>query len=204
MAGLFIIFASVSFSLYILVKKVDKSKRDIRNMAIGAYAVWILNEGLQPFLGDLLPLYFSDLILITVLSMLLSALLMLVRHLRPVLFQYPYLLTFSPFLIAIFFPLVKDTYLIKDIMFMSVQAGIVIVSLLIILGMEVNTQVVVKVFVATLFLATAFVFYWFRENFIFETQLLWPLMLSAGIVLNTLVLTSDFIMNNNPNKPQEL
>lgn len=204
MAGLFIIFATVSFSLYILIKRVDETKRDIRNMAIGAYAVWILNGGLQPFLGDLLPLYFSEVILMLVFSMLLSALLMLVRYLRPVLFQYPNLLTFSPFLIAVFFLLVKDTYLIKDIMFMSVQAVIVIVSLLIILGMEISRDVVVKVLAATLFLVVAFIFYWFSENFIFETHILWPVLLSAGILIDTLVLTSDVIMNNNPNKPKEL
>lgn len=87
---------------------------------------------------------------------------------------------------------------------MSVQAGIVIVSLLIILGMEISRDVVVNVLAATLFLVAAFIFYWFSENFIFETHILWPVLLSAGILINTLVLTSDVIMNNNPNKPKEL
>lgn len=193
MAGLFFLFIAVVISVVILFKRLDSSLRDVQIMSLSALLLWIIWVAMKPLFAGIITEALSEMMVMLLFSFGLSAVLMLVRNLRPVLFQYPYFLTFSPFLITVAFILVAGSNLISDIMFMSVQAVLIISCLFIILGAESDKKVILKSIVSTLFLSLAFILFWFLDSFILYTEFLWQFFAGIGIVMNADVITTKSI-----------
>lgn len=162
-------------------------------MSLSAFLLWIIWIAMKPLFTVRLTEALSEIILMLIFSFGLSALLMLVRNLRPVLFQYPYILTFSPFLITATFALVAGSNLISNIMFMCVQAVLIISCLMIILGADSDKRIILKSIIATVLLSLSFILYWFLDNLILYTDFLWQLSAGIGIVMNADVITSKSI-----------
>ncbi|TVQ65669.1 MAG: hypothetical protein EA360_08725 [Balneolaceae bacterium] len=168
---------------------------------MGAFALFsgVIQEAIGPFFSETLSVQISELILITAYSSGLSAMLMLVRKLRPELFQYPYILTFSPFIIIASFLLVLDTFLIKDLIFMSVQMALILVALLLLISCfgDGGKQIIMRTLAASLILFTAYAFFWLGDYFEIQSDFVWQFFAGIGIVMKTDLITSISIINKN-------
>jgi len=196
--GSFFIFICIIIAIVILFKRVDKTHKDVLFMGIFALFIGIIREAITPFFTDNISEQISEMILITAYSSGLSTMLMLVRKLRPELFQYPYILTFSPFFITASFLLVLDAYIIKDLIFMSVQLVLILVALFLLLSSytDRNNQFVIRVVTGTLILLLSFALYWGKGLLEMQSDFLWQLFAGIGIVMNTDLITSISIINN--------
>lgn len=132
---------------------------------------------------------------ILILCALLTALLMTIRLLKPVYTRYPYPFVYLPFIIILGFPVVQDMRIISEIIFQLVQAGSLMVLLMLIIGyFEEFEKPWLAVFSVILFVV-AYIIYWFGPSFFDVRIWMWQPLLALGMVSVTLIYPSILLQS---------
>lgn len=178
----------VSFSFgtaFILLFKLFLKKRSLLELyfSLAAFAITI------PYLLDLLQIDpFIDLFkwgkLISV-TIYISGLLVLIRESKPAFARFPIYLTALPFISFLFFPLIIDSIVIKDLINATYQGGALIVTVLVFTVNQARAKGRRYYIIGISFIAAAYLSYWLYINRINEPGLIWipEMLLSAGILV---------------------
>ena len=117
MAGLLVILTSLVIGVYLTKKFFD----DTHNKDVVHTLYTAIGLGSAGVIYHLFYLPFSEFIYlissITSISVLLVALLMFIRKLKPELFQYPYFMVFTPLILPLSYILIYDVVILRDILF---------------------------------------------------------------------------------------
>lgn len=185
MWGQLFLFCSAIGCLYFVIKRVPAQKIDLKIVLIIAILFWIISQLISS--GDMIMIddMISDLLQISIISLVLTALMIIVRNLRPVIFRYPYFLVYSPLSLPIFFLLVIDTYLIKDLIFMASQGIALIVYLLLLTEEQAIAHKKRFGFIGLLLIIISYTIYWFLLDLFALPVILWVGTFSIGILLVT-------------------
>ncbi len=183
MWGQIFIFISAILCLYWILKNIPNHLKDIKIAAGSGISLWLIMQ----FIAALELTYIRqllDILHIVALSLALVTMLMFIRYLRPPIFRYPYLITIAPLLIPAALILVIDTHLIKEIIFMTIQAIAVIVFLLLILAHEKNRHLKHISMISVLLFTLAFITYWFLVDVFVVEPIFWKFLLASGMIFS--------------------
>ena len=183
MWGQIFIFISAILCLYWILKNIPNHLKDIKIAAGSGISLWLIMQ----FIAALELTYIRqllDILHIVALSFALVTMLMFIRYLRPPIFRYPYLITIAPLLIPAALILVIDTHLIKEIIFMTIQAIAVIVFLLLILAHEKNRHLKHISMISVLLFTLAFITYWFLVDVFVVEPIFWKFLLASGMIFS--------------------
>jgi len=181
--GQIFIFISAILCLYWILKNIPNHLKDIKIAAGSGISLWLIMQ----FIAALELTYIRqllDILHIVALSLALVTMLMFIRYLRPPIFRYPYLITIAPLLIPAALILVIDTHLIKEIIFMTIQAIAVIVFLLLILAHEKNRHLKHISMISVLLFTLAFITYWFLVDVFVVEPIFWKFLLASGMIFS--------------------
>lgn len=134
--------------------------------------------------GDLLAREWGDLLAIT---FTLSALFIKIRNSKPVFARFPLYLTMLPFLVLLFYPLVVNSYVVKELLQTTYQGGAIVVGILVI---SINHYLYkgrgLLLFASLLFLI-AFILFWFLSGMIPQIfVVISKILFSIGIIVATI------------------
>lgn len=124
-----------------------------------------------------------------------SGLLALIRESKPVFVRFPLYMTALPFLSFVFFPMMLDAQIIRDLLNAIYQGGALLVTSLILLLNFANTKGR-SLYIAGLILAfSAYLSYWFYFNR-FDLQNVWisEMIFAAALVITTFKFLSNEII----------
>ena len=183
MWGQLLLFLATVYCLFLFIKVLPAQNRVLKIITVITFIVWLLSQviysGEMNFYEDI----HHDFIHITIISLILTAELILVRLMRPGVFRYPYFLVFAPLLIPASFILIINTYMIKDIVFMTTQGIAIIVYLLLMFEKQEVNLFSKKGIAGLVLLLLAYITYWFIQNIQPLNSIVWESMLSVGAVL---------------------
>ncbi|MEQ9310506.1 MAG: hypothetical protein RLN90_13710 [Balneolaceae bacterium] len=133
--------------------------------------------------GFILAREWGDLIGIT---FTLSALFIKIRNSKPVFARFPLYLTLLPFLVLIFYPLVINSVVVKDLLQTTYQGGAIIVGLLV---LSINHYLYrgrgLFLFASILFLIAFILFWFFSDSLNQLAEVLSKIFFSSGIIVAT-------------------
>ncbi|MBO6621072.1 MAG: hypothetical protein JJ892_03425 [Balneola sp.] len=116
----------------------------------------------------------------------LSALFSLIRESKPVFARFPSILSYIPFLILLFLPLILGQTVIYNLLTATFQAGSILVALMIFVLNKLNKKDSGWHISGLILLLFAFVFYWFNTLLTpIQEVVITELVLLSGIVLLT-------------------
>ncbi len=183
MVGYLLLVASIGLSAVICHKKLSNQFKDARITFTASAVVWILSA-----IYASLSFPFSDIVEsvspIIAFSLILVALLMMIRHLKPGIFRYPYITVFMPVVIPFSYYLTYQTSLMKDTILHSVSAMIVVVSLILSLGYKDEIKPFLSIIAGTVLLSVSISGSFFLDEDQY-VQLLWYFITSVGITIST-------------------
>lgn len=183
MWGQLLLFLATVYSLYLFIRVLPAQNRDLKIISVITFIIWLLSQviysGEMNFYEDI----HHDFIQITIISLILSAELILVRLMRPDVFRYPYFLVFTPLLIPASFILIINTYMIKDIVFMTTQGIAILVYLLLTFEKQEVNLFSKKAIIGIVLLLIAYLTYWFIQTIQPLNSIVWESMLAVGAVL---------------------
>jgi len=191
----YLLIAAV-FSLTIISKKYPGGVKDIKITSIFALIVYILSEMIVLIDLEIVAII-SSILLITALSLVFVILLMLIRNLKPIVFQYPYPVVFLPLLLPVSFLFVTDTIIVEQIILASIQAVVIVVLFLLTSGYIHYLEKKAGMYSGLLLLIASFVLYWMVKEIINVPTYLWKLFLSIGMVL--IIYSLSGLINNKIN-----
>lgn len=178
----------VSFSFgtsFILLFRLFLKKRSLLELyfSLAAFVISI------PYLLDLFQIQpivnlfqWGKLISITIY---ISGLLVLIRESKPVFARFPLYLTALPFVSFLFFPLIIDSIVIKDLINAIYQGGALVVTVLVFTLNQVREKGRRYYIIGISFIAASYLFYWLYLNRVNDPDLIWitEMLLSAGIIV---------------------
>lgn len=178
----------VSFSFgtaFILLFKLFLKKRSLLELyfSLAAFTISI------PYLLDLFQVdlfidffQWSKLISITIY---ISGLLVLIRESKPAFARFPLYLTALPFVSFLFFPLIIDSIVIKDLINAIYQGGALVVTVLVFTVNQARAKGRRYYIIGISLISSAYLSYWLFLNRINEPDLNWitEMLLSAGILV---------------------
>ncbi|MCH2448767.1 MAG: hypothetical protein MK198_01350 [Gracilimonas sp.] len=178
----------VSFSFgtaFILLFKLFLKKRSLLELyfSLAAFTISI------PYLLDLLQIdptidlfQWGKLISIT---LYISGLLVLIRESKPVFARFPIYLTALPFISFLFFPLLINSIVIKDLINATYQGGALVVTVLVFTVNEARAKGRRYYIIGISFISAAYLSYWLYLNRLNEPDLIWitEILLSVGILV---------------------
>lgn len=133
--------------------------------------------------GFILAREWGDLIGIT---FTLSALFIKIRNSKPVFARFPLYLTLLPFLVLIFYPLVINSVVVKDLLQTTYQGGAIIVGLLV---LSINHYLYrgrgLLLFASILFFIAFILFWFFTDSLNQLAEVLSKILFSSGIIVAT-------------------
>jgi hypothetical protein len=147
---------------------------------VGRTLIYIPNTNFNPDVTE----EWGNLISIT---LILCGLFVRIRHSKPIFARFPQPLTALPFIILLFYPLVDDAYVIKDILMMIFQAGAIIVALLMASINHYQHKDRLYILIGVALFLLSFILYWILSTadvdpFMITSQI----ALSVGIIVSTL------------------
>lgn len=123
----------------------------------------------------------------------LSALFNLIRESKPVFARFPPILSYIPFLILLFIPLILGQTVIYNLLTATFQAGSILVALMIFVLNKLSKKDYGWHISGLILLLVAFVFYWFNSLTAIQEVVITELVLLSGIVfLTTAIKKSQF------------
>lgn len=183
MWGQLFLFISSVYCLFLVISKVSSKNSDIKSVLIFAISIWIIGQffisGETIHIDNII----AQILHILNISIVLTALLIIVRSLRPAIFRYPYFLVYSPLLVPLFYILIIDTYLIKTIILMTTQGIAMLVYLLLLTEDHAIAHKKRFGFISVIMILMSYLSYWFLLDIHPLIETFWQLSLSAGIVI---------------------
>ena len=189
---LFLLIAAV-LGLAIIIKNYPNGVKDIKITSILALVVYLASEFIVIFENEIIILL-RPILFITALSFVFVILLMLIRRLKPVVFQYPYPIVFLPLLLPVSFLFVMDTIIVEQIILASIQAVVIVVLFLLTAGYGHYLDKRGGMYFGLLLLITSFILYWMVKEVVNIEQWAWKLTLSLGMIL-TIYSLSGLLIN---------
>lgn len=183
MWGQLFLFLATVYSLYLIIKHVPEHYKDIKIITVTALLIWLFSQIIYTGEFNLFEKIYHDFNQIVIISLILSTELIIVRIMRPGVFRYPYFLVFTPLLIPVSFILIINTYMIRDIVFMTTQGIALVAYFLLMLEKEELSLLTKKSVTGIILLLLAYTTYWFIQNYIPLNSILWESMTAAGTVL---------------------
>src|SRR5690625_2156099 len=119
---------------------------------------------------------------ITGITTVLLVLAFIIRQLKPYYARYPYPFSFTPLAVLIFYPMVSDTAVLKDLLNQILQGGALLIALLLTLSLGRSIQKNFMLWGGVLLLMISCIAYWMISAEAF-TPWLWQSSLSLGMVL---------------------
>lgn len=191
MWGQLLIVLATIICLYLLIKHLSSQFRDIKIVSVVAMCIWLAIQIIYTGEFNFYEEIYHDFNKILIISLILSAELMIVRIMRPALFRYPYFIVYTPLLIPVSFILIINTYMIKDIVFMATQGVAIAVYILFMLDKNEIKLIDKQSITGLLLLMITYTIYWFVQNVIAIPDVLWEITLGTG----SLVLVHSLVKN---------
>lgn len=177
---LFSIF-TVIVSTVIVLKKFQSSSKEIRYASLIALSTWLIGDIIVSI--DLPYQEVLHIILQTVsLSLILVVFLQFIRQRKPVIFRYPYYMVYVPLLIPIAQLIVMDAQIIREIIFMLLQAVSIIVFALLSFGYSEKLKYRLLTIVGLLLLVWGFAFFWILQEYYIVFEWAWGLTNTVGMI----------------------
>tara|TARA_B100000965_G_scaffold391825_1_gene400474 strand:+ start:145305 stop:145802 length:498 start_codon:yes stop_codon:yes gene_type:complete len=130
------------------------------------------------------------------LTLAMSALYEEIRLSKPVFARFPTQLTFLPLIVILFYPLIVDSTVVKELLFQTYEGGMLIVALLLFSN---NHKFYSKSYLligGLLLLTVSYIMKWFFYD-LNAAQVLTGVLFSAGLVITTIGLTHNNIKTSN-------
>ncbi|MEX0843683.1 MAG: hypothetical protein WD022_00305 [Balneolaceae bacterium] len=180
---------SLSFgSVFILIFKLFLRRRSVLDLYFSLAALFIT----IPYLFDLFQIEFSiDLFewgkLVSV-TFYISGLLVLIRESKPVFARFPIYLTALPFVSFLFFPLIIDSIIIKELINAIYQGGALAVTVLVFTLNEAKKRRRRYYIIGISLISASYLSYWLYFIRLNDLNFIWisELLLSAGILITTI------------------
>lgn len=117
-----------------------------------------------------------------------SGLLVLIRRSKPVFARFPIYLTTLPFVSFLFFPLIIDSIIIKDLINAIYQGGALVVTVLVFTVNQVKAQNRRYYIIGLILIGASYLSYWLYLNRLNITHWYWvpEILLSAGIIITAI------------------
>ncbi len=183
MWGQLLLFLTTVYCLYLFIRLLPARNRDLKIITVSTFLIWLLSQiiysGEMNFYEDI----HHDFIQITIISLILTSELILVRLMRPGVFRYPYFIVFAPLLIPISFILIINTHMIKDIVFMTTQGVAIVVYFLLMFEKQEIKLTSKQAIIGIILMILSFVSFWFVQNIYPLNSIIWESMLAIGSVL---------------------
>lgn len=114
-----------------------------------------------------------------------SGLLVLIRRSKPVFARFPIYLTLLPFVSFLFFPLIVNSIIIKDLINAIYQGGALVVTVLVFTVNQVKQQNRRYYIIGLSLISASYIIYWLYLNRLNITHLYWlpEILLSVGIII---------------------
>ncbi len=176
-----------------------KSKhQDVKNLCLLVLVSIILFQ-INKFLSYDYSWIVSDVLNLSIFSIILTILLITVRKLKPDFSRYPYVIAFFPFLIPMLYPLIigNDSIIYLVLQLLQIAALLSLV-LLLMSQFEEKRTLLLTVLAVVLFVAAG-VLYWFEEPIQIGFWL-WKSLTAIGIGLISFTITNFFNHNTNVNR----
>jgi hypothetical protein len=196
--GQIISFISASVCIYLVLSQYPNQNRDINYTAVTALLLWLLAGLLAPLELFWLELI-SQIILIISNSLVLVVLLMIIRFLRPIVFQYPYIVVFVPLLIPVSYLVLMGVEAMQQIIIMITQGAGLLVAALLTGGHWNAVQKKTQAAAGFIGIGFAYLIYWVFPGFANLTGDLWLIILSLGMI-SFIYSFSDVIENKDKMK----
>ncbi len=173
---------AVILSLSIIFQKYPNDVKDIKFTSIAALIIYLTGQLIQ-----FVELTYIDrvntMLTIVSLSLVFVILLMLIRKLKPVVFQYPYPIVFLPLMLPVSFAFMMDTIIVEQIIFASIQAVVIVVLFLLTAGYSEYMESKWGMGTGLILFILAFVLYWMVKEIYPVPEWIWKIATSAGMVL---------------------
>lgn len=173
---------AVILSLSIIFQKYPNDVKDIKFTSITALIIYLTGQLIQ-----FVELTYIDrvntMLTIVSLSLVFVILLMLIRKLKPVVFQYPYPIVFLPLMLPVSFAFMMDTIIVEQIIFASIQAVVIVVLFLLTAGYSEYMESKWGMGTGLILFILAFVLYWMVKEIYPVPEWIWKIATSAGMVL---------------------
>lgn len=142
MIGPLILLLSVSYGAFLCHRYLSSQFSDARISLVTAAGIWFLSV---IYSSTELPLnqMVADISLMVTYSVILMALLMMIREMKPSVFRYPYVAVFMPLIIPVSYYLVYQASLMKGAIIYSVSGMIVMVSLFLSVSYSSNKKLMI-------------------------------------------------------------
>lgn len=184
---------AISLSFAIIVIKYPNSVKDIKITSCTAIVIYLIGE-----FSLLFESHYSQIVktlsLIKSLSLIFVILLMLIRRLKPVVFQYPYPIVFLPLLLPVSYSFVMDILIVEQIILASIQSVIIVVIFLLSAGYFGFFRGKTAVVIGVTALISSFILYWMLMELLLIDEWTWKLAASVGMVL-IIYAISDLLIN---------
>lgn len=190
---------SLSFgTVFVLLFKLFIKKRSLLELYFSLAALLIA----IPYLFDLFQIesrldlfQWGKLISVTIY---ISGLLVLIRESKPVFARFPIYLTALPFISFLFFPLIIDSIVIKDLINAIYQGGALAVTVLVFTVNQARKRRRRYYIIGLSLIGASYLGYWLYFNRNMDHDLTWvsEILLSLGILISTLKFISSEQTNN--------
>jgi uncharacterized membrane protein len=105
----------------------------------------------------------------------------LIRESKPVFARFPLVLSFLPFSILLFVPLILEQTVIFNLLLGTFQAGCIVVSLMIFILNQINNQLYKWQIVGSITSLLSFSIFWFTPEFLIDKVIITELLLTFSI-----------------------
>jgi len=172
---------SVSYSAILCHRYISEQFRDARISLVTAAGIWLVS---RIYSSTQLPLsnIVNDVSLIITYSVILVALLMIIRELKPAVFRYPYAAVFMPLIIPVSYYFIYQTSLMRETIIHSVTGMIILISLFLNIGYRTGKKSLISIITGATLLAASISVSVFLDDDQY-IHLLWYLVTSVGIAV---------------------
>lgn len=181
---IYILYFSVGVPALINLFLIARKDKSLSVLAFGvALLTFLVGVGLDYGFGDRLSFAreWGDLIAITTA---LCGLFIEIRESKPVFARFPIYLTIVPFLTILFYPLIINSAVIKDLLQLIYQGGAIVVSILVVSINQFLHKQKGYLLTACIIFLISYVFFWFLGDFdSFPSRDIAKIVFSLGIIV---------------------
>lgn len=180
--------------LVIMIRKFQEGPSDIKYTGITALVAWLIGDitiSVSFPYQEVIHIVFQSLSL----SFVLIIFLIFIRKRKPVIFRNPYYMVFIPLLIPLAQAIVLETHLMKDIVFMSIQAVCIMVFIFLSIGYSKELHHKLFAIIGAILLLWGFAFYWILQEYFIVFEWAWGLTNMLGMVASVYAFT-DLLTDN--------
>ncbi len=184
-----IILFIVSFYATVNFYRIYSLTRQILHFCLGTSAVFLAIIGISDLLATFFPVLDPDFInewaTVFSVSFLLSASAALVRDSKPFFSRFPRVLTFSPLILILIYPLILETVMVKMWVVALYQASSLFIGMLIYSYNAIQNSSYGYMLVGIIFFIVTFILFWLPASVFTMPSYAWVLLVSCGILIIT-------------------